>query len=118
MPLEGGKRRGEISRGAIRLKGALEPGDQRKPYDPQVLVTDDRRTGRAGAGAPAARMPEARIGEGLLDDLGFTTEPGPVPAAEDQPAAYQPVEPDPVPVRRPRRPGWRSRRPRCCPASS
>src|SRR6185437_11553079 len=39
MPLEGGKRRGEINRGAIRLKGTLEPGDQRKPYDPQVLVT-------------------------------------------------------------------------------
>ena len=96
MSVEGRKRRGEISRGAIRLKGALESGDQRRPYDPQVLVTDDRRTGRAGA--PAARIPEARIGEGLLEDLGFTTGPGQAPAAEDKPAAYQPADPEPVPV--------------------
>jgi S-DNA-T family DNA segregation ATPase FtsK/SpoIIIE len=102
IPVEGGKRRGEISRGAIRLKGALEPGDQRKPYDPEVLVTEQRRTGRAaaaaGAGAPAGRMPEARIGEGLLDDLGFTTETDPVPAVDNQPAAFQPVEPEPAPA--------------------
>ena len=100
LPVEGGRRRGEINRGVIRLKGALEPGDQRKPYDPQVLVTGDRRTGRAGAaagaGSPTARMPEARIGEGLLEDLGFTTNPD--PAVEGQPAAYQPAEPEPVPV--------------------
>jgi S-DNA-T family DNA segregation ATPase FtsK/SpoIIIE len=90
--VEGGNRRGEISRGVIRLKGALEPGDQRKPYDPQVLVTNARGKG----GAPAAQMPEARIGEGLLDDLGFTTEPGAVPPAEEQPAAFQAAEPEPV----------------------
>jgi DNA segregation ATPase FtsK/SpoIIIE, S-DNA-T family len=102
MSVEGRKRRGEISRGAIRLKGALESGDQRKPYDPQVLVTDDRRTGRAGA--PAGRIPEARIGEGLLEDLGFTTEPGQAPAAEDRPAAYQPAEPEAVPVTPPAAP--------------
>jgi DNA segregation ATPase FtsK/SpoIIIE, S-DNA-T family len=87
--VEGGKRRGEINRGAIRLKGALESGDQRKPYDPQVLVTENRR---AGAGGPAAR-PEARIGEGLLEDLGFTTERDAAPAA----AAFQPAEPEPAP---------------------
>ncbi len=104
MPGEGGKRRGEISRGAIRLKGAIESGDQRKPYDPEVLVTDKRRGGRAaaapGAGVPAARKPEARIGEDLLDDLGFTTETDPVPPPplDNQPAAFQPVEPEPVPV--------------------
>jgi S-DNA-T family DNA segregation ATPase FtsK/SpoIIIE len=92
--VEGRKRRGEISRGAIKLKGALEPGDQRKPYDPQVLVTGNRRT---GAGAPAARIPEARIGEGLLDDLGFTTEQDAAPAAGDQPAAFKPAEPEPAP---------------------
>ncbi|HEX7163933.1 MAG TPA: DNA translocase FtsK, partial [Trebonia sp.] len=86
--VEGGKRRGEISRGAIRLKGALEPGDQRKPYDPQVLVK--------GAGAPAAR-PEARIGEGLLDDLGFTTEQDAPLAAEEPPAAFHPADPQPAP---------------------
>jgi S-DNA-T family DNA segregation ATPase FtsK/SpoIIIE len=90
--IEGGKRRGEISRGAIRLKGALEPGEQRKPYDPQVLVTN----AKGGAGAAAPRMPEARIGEGLLDDLGFTTEPGAVPPVEEQPAAFQPVQQEPV----------------------
>ena len=90
--IEGGKRRGEISRGAIRLKGALEPGEQRKPYDPQVLVTN----AKGGAGTAAPRMPEARIGEGLLDDLGFTTEPGAVPPVEEQPAAFQPVQQEPV----------------------
>ncbi|MGH3244629.1 MAG: DNA translocase FtsK, partial [Trebonia sp.] len=100
VPVEGRKRRGEISRGVIRLKGALESGDQRKPYDPQVLVTGDRRAGRAGA--PAGSMPEARIGEGLLDDLGFTTEPDPAPEVEDEPAAYQPVESEPVPPPAPR----------------
>jgi len=90
--IEGGKRRGEISRGAIRLKGALEQGEQRKPYDPQVLVTN----AKGGAGAAAPRMPEARIGEGLLDDLGFTTEPGAVPPVEEQPAAFQPVQQEPI----------------------
>jgi S-DNA-T family DNA segregation ATPase FtsK/SpoIIIE len=98
--VEGGRRRAEINRGAIRLKGALEPGDQRKPYDPEVLVTGDRRAGRTGA--PASRAPEARIGEGLLEDLGFTTEPGPAPAAGDQPAAHQPVEQEPAPPAPPR----------------
>jgi hypothetical protein len=86
--VEGGKRRGEINRGAIRLKGSLESGDQRKPYDPQVLVK--------GAGASAAR-PEARIGEGLLEDLGFTTEQDTAPAAAAPPAAFQPAEPEPAP---------------------
>ena len=97
-PVEGRKRRGEIGRGVIRLKGALEPGDQRKPYDPQVLVTN----ARGKAGVPAAQMPEARIGEGLLDDLGFTTETDAVRPVEEQPAAYQPVEPEPVPPAPPR----------------
>jgi DNA segregation ATPase FtsK/SpoIIIE, S-DNA-T family len=94
--VEGGKRRGEIGRGAIRLKGALEPGDQRKPYDPQVLVTN----ARGSVGAPAAQKPEARIGEGLLDDLGFTTETDAAPPVEEPPAAYQPVEREPVPAAR------------------
>jgi DNA segregation ATPase FtsK/SpoIIIE, S-DNA-T family len=73
--LTGRRRRGEIGRGPIRLKGAIEPGDQRKPYDPQVLVTGERnrRGAVAGAGDPA-RLPEARIGDGLLEDLGFTTQ--------------------------------------------
>jgi DNA segregation ATPase FtsK/SpoIIIE, S-DNA-T family len=91
LAVEGGKRRGEINRGAIRLKGALEPGEQRKPYDPQVLVTN----ARANAGGPAARPPEARIGEDLLEDLGFTTEAEPV---VEEPVAYQEIPPEPVPV--------------------
>ena len=98
MPVDGRKRRGEISRGAIRLKGALEPGDQRKPYDPQVLVTN----ARGNTGSPAPRLPEARIGEDLLADLGFTSETEPPaemkPEAETEPAAYQEVEPEPVPA--------------------
>ena len=91
-----GRRRREIGRGAIRLKGALESGDQRKPYDPQVLVTGGRR-GSGGAGGRG--MPEARIGESLLEDLGFTTEIGhePLPP-EEQPPAYQPAEPEPEPA--------------------
>ncbi len=97
VPVEGGKRRGEISRGAIRLKRALESSDQRKPYDPQVLVTNPR----AKAGPPASPLPEARIGEDLLEELGFTTATE--PEAEEQPAAYQQVEPEPesepVPVK-------------------
>jgi S-DNA-T family DNA segregation ATPase FtsK/SpoIIIE len=92
IPLEGGKRPGEISRGAIRLKGALEPGDQRKPYDPEVLVTN----ARGSAGSPATRAPEARIGEGLLEDLGFTTETDPAPEVGAPPAAHQPAGPEPV----------------------
>jgi S-DNA-T family DNA segregation ATPase FtsK/SpoIIIE len=74
--LPGQRRRGEIGRGPIRLKGAIESGDQRKPYDPQVLVTGNRKNGRdAGAvDGGTARLPEARIGEGLLEDLGFTTD--------------------------------------------
>jgi S-DNA-T family DNA segregation ATPase FtsK/SpoIIIE len=89
----GGKRRGEISRGAIRLKGALESGDQRKPYDPQVLLNNTR----------PGRLPEARIGEDLLEDLGFTT--GPTPAAGPQ--AFQPfpakpdLPPEPAPAAAP-----------------
>jgi DNA segregation ATPase FtsK/SpoIIIE, S-DNA-T family len=50
------------------------PGDQHKPYDAQVLVNGDRRPGRnSGLGAQAGQVPEGRIGEGLLDALGFTT---------------------------------------------
>jgi DNA segregation ATPase FtsK/SpoIIIE, S-DNA-T family len=91
LSVEGGKRRGEINRGAIRLKGALESGDQRKPYDPQVLVTNGKGKGAPG---PAAPLPEARIGDDLLEDLGFTAEPEP---AAEEPAAYQEIElPPPV----------------------
>jgi S-DNA-T family DNA segregation ATPase FtsK/SpoIIIE len=92
IAVEGGKRRGEINRGAIRLKGSLESGDQRKPYDPQVLVPN----AGAKAGAPVPPLPEARIGEDLLEDLGFTSGAEP-PASE--PVAYEEVRPEPVPVK-------------------
>ncbi|HVT70155.1 MAG TPA: DNA translocase FtsK 4TM domain-containing protein, partial [Trebonia sp.] len=45
-PGRGGKRRGEINRGKITIKGSIEDGEQRKPYDPQVLLTGGRRGGR------------------------------------------------------------------------
>jgi S-DNA-T family DNA segregation ATPase FtsK/SpoIIIE len=88
--VEGGTRRGEIRRGVIRLKGGLELGDQRKPYDPQVVLPSSR------AGDPADRLPEARIGEDLLEDLGFTT--GPLPPAGDLPPPFEPLPPEPEPV--------------------
>ena len=87
-------RRGEISRGAIRLKGSLEAGEQRKPYDPQVLVP--------GAGSSAARMPEARIGDDLLEDLGFTTQTDRAEPAHSEPVAFQRT-PEPVPPAAPPR---------------
>ena len=86
-------RRGEISRGAIRLKGSLEAGEQRKPYDPQVLVP--------GAGPQAARMPEARIAGDLLEDLGFTTETDHARPAAEEPVAEQPAAFQPVPAAAP-----------------
>jgi len=64
---DGQRRRGEIRRGAIKLKGALEAGDHLKPYDTPVLGPGGRRPVPAGAGG----LPEARIGEGVLDDPGF-----------------------------------------------
>ncbi|HEY1824080.1 MAG TPA: DNA translocase FtsK [Trebonia sp.] len=96
LAVDGGKRRGEISRGVIRLKGSLESDDQRKPYDPQVLITNAR--GKAGAPVPASGPPEARFGEDLLEDLGFTTETETEPVVEE-PAAYQEAEPEPAPAK-------------------
>src|SRR5579863_964591 len=81
--VEDGARRGEINRGPIRLKGSLESGDQRKPYDPQVLLP--------GTGLPPARVPEARIGDDLLEDLGFTTQTDRAESAHPEPVAFQPA---------------------------
>jgi S-DNA-T family DNA segregation ATPase FtsK/SpoIIIE len=86
-------RRGEISRGPIRLKGSLEASEQRKPYDPQVLVP--------GTGLPAARRPEARIGDDLLEDLGFTTQTDRAYPVTDQPAVDQPAAFQPAPAAAP-----------------
>ncbi len=95
--VDGRPGRGEIRRGVIRLKGALEPGEQRKPYDPQVLVTAERRARGAAAGGPPGAKPEARIGEGLLEDLGFTTETDAPPPPEELPEPFiPPAEPEPA----------------------
>ena len=73
-----------------RLAGRGILGDQRKPYDPQVLVP--------GTGLPPGRVPEARIGDDLLEDLGFTTQTDRAQPAGERPAAYQPVPPpEPAP---------------------
>jgi S-DNA-T family DNA segregation ATPase FtsK/SpoIIIE len=78
--------RGQIGR-AIRLRPpAIEAGEHVKPYDTPVLGA--RRPGAANApGAPgaepagtapggrAARPPEARIGDDLLEELGFAAPP-------------------------------------------
>jgi DNA segregation ATPase FtsK/SpoIIIE, S-DNA-T family len=106
--LTGGPRRRDISRGAIKLKGAIEAGDHVKPYDTPVL--GGRRRGGAGGvsgaggaddpGAASARLPEARIGDDLLEDLGFSTSegagdypPGAGLAAEDPAIAAAPEPP-------------------------
>jgi S-DNA-T family DNA segregation ATPase FtsK/SpoIIIE len=98
--------RGEIGR-AIRLRPpAIEAGDHVKPYDTPVVGPNARRAGAAGAAGPASaaaaagsasaaaaagsgtgaradRLPEARIGDDLLEDLGFTAPPDSPPAAAD-----------------------------------
>jgi S-DNA-T family DNA segregation ATPase FtsK/SpoIIIE len=101
--------RGEIAR-AIRLRPpAIEAGDHVKPYDTPVLGPGTRRAGAGAAGspgsagaadvpaapaasasrgtsAPQARPPEARIGEDLLEELGFTASPDSPAIVADPPA--------------------------------
>jgi DNA segregation ATPase FtsK/SpoIIIE, S-DNA-T family len=109
--------RGAVGR-AIRLRPpAIEAGDHVKPYDTPVLGPNARRAGAAGAagavGAAAGsgtsgraeRFPEARIGEDLLEELGFTAPPDSPPAAADSHAdgapegGTAPRKADPTPVR-------------------
>ena len=75
--------RGEIAR-AIRLRPpSIEAGDHVKPYDTPVLGPGGKRAGApgaVGAGTPAAAgtpgaAPAARIGEGLMEELGFSGPP-------------------------------------------
>ena len=75
--------RGEIAR-AIRLRPpSIEAGDHVKPYDTPVLGPGGKRAGAPGAvggGTPAAAgtpgaAPEARIAEGLMEELGFSGPP-------------------------------------------
>jgi S-DNA-T family DNA segregation ATPase FtsK/SpoIIIE len=77
--LDGRPRRSEIGRGAIKLKGSIEAGEHVKPYDTPVLGPGGRRAAGAGSATRAAasspQLREARIGEGALEDLGFTAGP-------------------------------------------
>ena len=81
--------RGEIAR-AIRLRPpSIEAGDHVKPYDTPVLGPGGKRAGApgaVGAGTPASAgtpgaAPEARIAEGLIEELGFS---GPPDAHQDE----------------------------------
>ena len=117
-------RRRDISRGAIKLKGAIEAGDHLEPYDTPVLGGGRRRGGPGGAGglssaggvaepgAASARLPEARISDDLLEELGFSApdgtgdyplgvgraagEPGTAASPEPPAAVARPVAPSPV----------------------
>jgi len=116
--LSAAPRRRDIGRGVIKLKGVIEAGDHTKPYDTPVLGR--RRGGAVGAagpggmaeaGAGSARLPEARISDDLLAELGFSDAPDgagedvpsvglveeapAVPAAP--PAVARSVPPSPVP---------------------
>jgi DNA segregation ATPase FtsK/SpoIIIE, S-DNA-T family len=98
--LGGAPRRRDIGRGPIKLKGSIEAGDHVKPYDTPVLGAGRRRgapiapISPAGAGiadtaGPSPRLPEARISDDLLEELGFS-------AVADEAADYPPDfgEPD------------------------
>jgi S-DNA-T family DNA segregation ATPase FtsK/SpoIIIE len=67
--LEPGRRpRGQVGRN-IRLRpSSIEPGEHVKPYDTPVLGPGGRKNARKG---DTAKLPEARIGEDLLEELGF-----------------------------------------------
>ena len=72
-----GRRRGQVGR-SIRLRPpSIEAGEHVKPYDTPVL--EGRKGGARGA---AAKLPEARIGEDLLEELGFAA-----PGDDGQPDA-------------------------------
>jgi DNA segregation ATPase FtsK/SpoIIIE, S-DNA-T family len=116
--------RGEIAR-AIRLRPpAIEAGDHVKPYDTPVISPGTRRggaVGGAGAAGPAGavgvpatpaasassgtgtqqvRPPEARIGEDLLEELGFTAPPDSAATVADPSAGgAAPRGADPTPVK-------------------
>jgi DNA segregation ATPase FtsK/SpoIIIE, S-DNA-T family len=87
-PQRGGRRaRAEIGR-EIRLRPpAIEAGEHVKPYDTPVVGPGGRRGGSASAATPggsqAGRVPEARISEDLLEELGFGPAEEPPSAEED-----------------------------------
>jgi S-DNA-T family DNA segregation ATPase FtsK/SpoIIIE len=98
--LGSGPRRRDIGRGAIKLKGAIEAGDHLKPYDTPVLGNPRRRApggappdpaaaAAAAASAASASLPEARIGDDLLEELGFSAPDG---TGDYPPGAGRPAE--------------------------
>jgi S-DNA-T family DNA segregation ATPase FtsK/SpoIIIE len=90
--IEGGRRpRGQVGRN-IRLRPpAIEPGEHVKPYDTPVVGPGGRkgsRFGGSGSRRGAEKLPEARIGEDLLEELGFVPpDSGEVPDTLAMPAA-------------------------------
>ncbi|HEX6449474.1 MAG TPA: DNA translocase FtsK 4TM domain-containing protein, partial [Trebonia sp.] len=67
---EGRRPRGQVGR-SIRLRpSAIEAGEHVKPYDTPVL--GGKRRGGASGGA-TSKLPEARFGDDLLEELGFVT---------------------------------------------
>jgi DNA segregation ATPase FtsK/SpoIIIE, S-DNA-T family len=70
--IEGGQRpRGQVGR-SIRLRpSAIEAGEHVKPYDTPVLGNGKRK--RGASGGATAKLPEARIGDDLLEELGFVS---------------------------------------------
>ncbi|HTU75950.1 MAG TPA: DNA translocase FtsK, partial [Trebonia sp.] len=80
---------------SIRLRpSAIEPGEHRTPYDTPVVGQGDRRP-TGGATAPGQPR-EARIGDDLLEELGFASqdEAGP-PDAVPQEVAPPEVQAEP-----------------------
>jgi len=99
----GRKPRSQIGR-AIRLRPpAIEAGEHVKPYDTPVVGPGGRRgTGPGGgAGLPVGgqqgRPPEARIGDDMLEELGFAGQPG-SPAAGLEPGSADPYGAGGVPA--------------------
>jgi S-DNA-T family DNA segregation ATPase FtsK/SpoIIIE len=86
-PIEGGRRpRGQVGRN-IRLRpSAIEPGEHVEPYDTPVVGPGGRKGAGSGRGG-RAKLPEARIGEDLLEELGFVPpDTGEVPDTLQMPA--------------------------------
>jgi S-DNA-T family DNA segregation ATPase FtsK/SpoIIIE len=73
--IEPGRRRRSVGR-TIRLRPEVEPGEHVKPYDTPVL--EGRKGGARGA---TAKLPEARIGDDLLEELGFAAPDDDEPSA-------------------------------------
>jgi hypothetical protein len=77
---------------SIRLRpSAIEPGEHLKPYDTPVVGESGGRRGGRGPGGPALPR-EARIGDDLLEELGFAA-PQEAVAPDGAPPEAAPGEP-------------------------